>query len=114
MDYSSATISLIDYKPNYLKYNSNNNNKGFVVFSEIYYGAGWKSFIDGKAVNHSNVNYVLRGMEIPSGNHIIEFKFEPQVIQTGSTIALGSSVLVAVLIILGLLYQFKQTKHDSA
>jgi hypothetical protein len=111
---SSATISLIDYKPNYLKYYSTNNYKGFVVFSEIYYKAGWNSYIDGKAVTHSHVNYVLRGMEIPSGKHTIEFKFEPQVIQIGSSIVLASSVFVGILIILGLLYQFKQTKHDSA
>ncbi|MFH4965299.1 YfhO family protein [Gaetbulibacter sp. M235] len=111
---STSTISLIKHQPNYLKYRSNNVNKGFVVFSEIYYPHGWQAFIDGQTVNHVNVDYVLRGMEVPAGEHTIEFKFEPQVIKTGSSIALGSSVLVAILVILGLLYQFKQKKHDSA
>ncbi|MEI0829626.1 hypothetical protein, partial [Pseudomonas aeruginosa] len=32
---STATISLADYKPNYLKYHSNNKNDGFLVFSEV-------------------------------------------------------------------------------
>lgn len=111
---STSSISLIKYQPNYLKYKSNSVYKGFMVFSEIYYPHGWQVFIDGQAVNHVNVNYVLRGMEVPAGEHIIEFKFEPQVIKTGSSIALASSVLVAILVILGLLYQFKQKKHDSA
>ncbi len=111
---STSSISLIKYQPNYLKYKSNSVYKGFMVFSEIYYPHGWQAFIDGQAVNHVNVNYVLRGMEVPAGEHIIEFKFEPQVIKTGSSIALASSVLVAILVILGLLYQFKQKKHDSA
>lgn len=111
---SSSTVSLIKHQPNYLKYKSKNAHKGFIVFSEIFYPHGWQAYINGKEADHVNVDYVLRGMEIPSGEHIIEFKFEPQVIKTGSSIALASSVIVAVLVILGLLYQFKQKRNDSA
>jgi uncharacterized membrane protein YfhO len=39
------------------------NNKGFAVFSEIYYDKGWQAYIDGNQAEFSNVNYVLRGME---------------------------------------------------
>ncbi|NCQ56592.1 MAG: YfhO family protein, partial [Flavobacteriales bacterium] len=111
---STATISLVQHKPNYLKYKSQNNVKGFAVFSEIYYGHGWKTLIDGQETTHTNVNYVLRGMQIPEGNHTIEFKFEPQVVKTGSSIALASSVLVGILIILGLFYQIKFKSNNSA
>lgn len=105
---STATISISIYKPNYLKYQSNNSNDGFAVFSEIYYGHGWKSFIDGNEVPHYRVDYVLRGMEIPKGTHTIEFKFEPEVIKTGSAISLASSVLLGLLILGGLFVEFKK------
>ena len=105
---STATISISIYKPNYLKYQSNNSNDGFAVFSEIYYGHGWKSFIDGNEVPHYRVDYVLRGMEIPKGTHTIEFKFEPEVIKTGSAISLASSVLLGLLILGGLFFEFKK------
>ena len=111
---SSAVISLVQHKPNYLKYKSNNKNLGLAVFSEIYYASGWVSFIDGEEVNHCNLDYVLRGIEIPAGEHIIEFKFEPQVIKTGSTIALASSVLVGILILLGVWYQLKFKTNKGA
>ena len=111
---SLASIKLIKHKPNYLKYVSKNRNEGFAVFSEIYYPYGWKTFLDGKAAKHIRVNYVLRGMEIPAGDHIIEFKFDPDVVKTGSAISLASSILVGILVILGLLYQLKQKKNDSA
>jgi hypothetical protein len=104
---SLAVIKLQEFKPNYLKYESINSNNGFAVFSENYYSNGWKSYLDGQEVPHSRVNYVLRGMEIPSGNHIIEFKFEPQVVKTGSSIALGSSILLVLLLIGGIFYQIK-------
>ncbi|WP_347926073.1 YfhO family protein [Pontimicrobium sp. SW4] len=105
---SLAGIRLIDYKPNYLKYESNNANDGFAVFSENYYQQGWQAYLDGKEMSHIRVNYVLRGMEIPAGTHTIEFRFEPQVVKTGSTIALGTSLIVVLLLLVGLFYQFKK------
>jgi len=105
---STASINLIENKPNYLKYQSNSTNDGFAVFSEMYYENGWKSSIDGIEAPHYRVDYVLRGMEIPTGEHIIEFKFEPQVIKTGSRIALTSSTLLLLLILGGLFYEFKK------
>ncbi len=99
---SMANISLVDYKPNYLKYQSTNSNDGFAVFSEMYYSNGWKATIDGNKVPIHRVNYALRGLKVPAGQHDIEFKFEPQVVQTGSLISLASSVLLGVLLLLGL------------
>jgi len=105
---STASINLLEHKPNYLKYKSVNKNNGFAVFSEVYYPKGWKTVIDGKEASHIRVNYVLRGMEIPAGEHIIEFKFEPDVIHTGSSIALASSILVGLLLLGGLFYEFRK------
>ncbi|WP_369998186.1 YfhO family protein [Winogradskyella sp.] len=110
---SSAVIRLKEFKPNYLKYESNNSNDGFAVFSEIYYGNGWNAYIDGELQTHIRVNYVLRGMEIPAGNHTIEFKFEPEVVETGSTIALASSAIFGVLLLLGIFYGFKKIKKKD-
>lgn len=111
---SLATITLVNHKPNYLKYQTNNTNKGFAVFSEIYYPHGWKTYIDGKEATHMRVNYTLRGMEIPSGIHTIEFKFDPDVVKTGSRIALASSVLFGLLLLGGLFFEFKKKLNKSA
>jgi hypothetical protein len=105
---STSTIELTSYKPNHLKYTSNNTKNGFGVFSEMYYEKGWKANIDGKDAEILNVNYVLRGLEIPAGKHKIEFIFEPDVVKTGSTIALISTLLMLIAIGLGLFYWRKQ------
>jgi hypothetical protein len=107
---STSTINLVSYKPNHLKYTSNNANVGFGVFSEMYYEKGWIATIDGKETSILNVDYVLRGLQIPVGKHTIEFKFEPQVVKTGSTIALISTLLMLVAIGLGIFYWRKQNK----
>ena len=105
---SSATITLENYKPNYLKYVSNNSKEGLAVFSEMYYGKGWNAYIDGKSVDHIRVDYVLRALNIPAGKHTIEFKFEPQVIKTGSTITLISSIGMLLLLVGGIYFERKK------
>lgn len=109
---SKASIKVETYKPNYIKYSSNNSNDAFAVFSEMYYGNGWNAYIDGNLKPHYKVNYALRGLQVPKGKHTVEFKFEPKVVKKGSQIALASSVLLFILIIGGLFYQFKNRKPE--
>ena len=106
-----ATLKLEEHLPNTIKYTSNNTQDGFAVFSENFYN-GWKATIDGKEADIHRVDYVLRGLAIPKGKHTIEFTFEPQVVKTGSTIALVSSVLM-ILVIVGVVY-FEQKGKKAA
>lgn len=101
---SLSAIKLNKYKSNYIKYSSNNNNDGFAIFSETYYKDGWKAIIDGKETPILRVDYVLRGIQVPAGKHTIEFKFEPQVVKTGSTIALISFIVMVLVIIAGVYF----------
>ncbi len=106
-----ANITLDSYKPNHLKYSSINTNEGFAVFSEMYYEKGWKASIDGKETEIFRVDYVLRGLHIPAGKHVIEFKFEPEVVKTGSTITLISSLGMLLLLIGGVYFERKNNKN---
>jgi hypothetical protein len=106
---SLATIKLDLYKPNHLKYTSSNPNDGFAVFSEVYYKDGWEATIDGKETTIYRVDYTLRGLDVPAGKHTIEFKFEPKVVQTGSIIALFSSLGMLFLLIGGVYLERKKS-----
>jgi hypothetical protein len=95
----SAKIYLTSYKPNHLQYISAANSEQLAVFSEIYYDKGWNAYTDGKLTPHFRVNYVLRAMRIPPGNHKIEFRFEPESYFIGEKVSLLSSVLIILLIL---------------
>ncbi len=108
---SFSSINLIEKTSNYLKYQTKINGDGFAVFSEIFYPHGWVSTVNGIEKPHHRVNYLLRGMEIPKGEHIVEFKFDPQVIKTGGKINLiGLSIFLFSLLITGL-FNIKKTTH---
>lgn len=104
---STAQIRLVAHNPNHLTYATRNPNSGIGVFSEMYYANGWNAYIDGKLTPHFRVNYVLRALRIPEGEHTVEFKFEPEVINVGSKIVLASSVLLFLVALGALFYQFK-------
>jgi hypothetical protein len=105
---TEGAIDLEVYKPNYLKYTSDNPKKGLAVFSEMYYEKGWNAYIDGKKTDHFPVDYVLRALEVPAGKHTIEFKFEPKVVETGSIITLISAAGMLLLIAGGIYIERKK------
>ena len=105
---SLAYIRLTEYSLNSLTYETSSKFDEFSVFSEIYYKNGWNAYIDGELQPYTNVNYILRGMEIPKGEHIIKFTFEPSVIKTGNTISLISYALILLIPISWFFYYKKK------
>lgn len=106
-----GTIQLIDYRPNRLTYQSNSQAEQFAVFSEIWYGPnkGWQAYIDDNPVEHIRVNYLLRGMKVPAGQHKIEFVFDPKTYKTGSLVSQLSSLILLLGLIGFVGFNFKNT-----
>ena len=109
---SLSTIELTEYKPDQLTYRSETTGDHLAVFSDIYYDKGWNAYVDGELHPHFRVNYVLRGMIIPQGNHEIKFKFEPKSYVAGRRISLISSSLL-ILLTLSVLWIELKRKIDS-
>lgn len=91
---STASILLKKYQANDMLYESNSAVDQLAVFSEVYYKNGWNAYVDGVPSPHFRANFLLRAMVIPKGKHEIRFKFEPEVIKTGTNIVLVSYALL--------------------
>ena len=87
-------IELVSYQPNELEYKYTAEGEKLAVFSEIYYPAGWKCYVDDKESKYFRTNYVLRGMILPGGTHQIRFSFEPSSYINGNKISFASSILL--------------------
>lgn len=103
-----ATIALTGYDLKEMVYTSKSSTDQLAVFSEIYYQPGWNAYIDEEPVEHARVNYVLRGLNVPAGEHTVVFRFEPSSYSTGNTIVYISSALMLLLIGFGLWSTFKK------
>ncbi|MDA9107170.1 YfhO family protein [Flavobacteriaceae bacterium] len=103
----SNTITLSSRKANELIYKSSTESSQLAVFSEAFYKNGWQAYVDGIKVDHFRVNYLLRGLILPEGDHEVKFNFKPKVVYTGSYIS-----IVAYLILLILMIKFILNKKN--
>ncbi|HEY0298234.1 MAG TPA: YfhO family protein [Arachidicoccus sp.] len=111
---SSATIHLINYDNDAIKYQTDAKSAQFAVLSEVYYPAGWNAYIDGKKADYVQTNYVLRGISVPAGHHEIDFKFEPRSIIMGQTIVYVANILFWLSIIISLFLIWKKRSHPES
>jgi uncharacterized membrane protein YfhO len=103
----SNSITLNSRKANELLYKSSTVSSQLVVFSEAFYKKCCQEYIDDIPVDHYRVNYLLRGLIIPRGDHEIKFNFKPKIVHTGSYIS-----LLAYLILLFVIVKFILNKKN--
>lgn len=111
----NGNIALIQFHPEKMTYSSSASEAQFAVFSEIWYKGNkdWKAYINGEETEFIRVNYLLRGMEIPAGNHEIVFEFKPKAHFKGVIIGYISSALVILLLIFVLYRYFTSAKVEQ-
>lgn len=86
------------YLPDHLTYRSHAATPQLAVFSEVYYAPDWVAYIDGERADYFRVDYILRAMFIPAGDHTIEFHNEaPRLHRLDSWTLVFSILLVLVL-----------------
>ena len=102
------TIALTQYTPNRLTYDVTTTNGGIGVFSEVYFPWGWNATIDGQPAQLGRVDYILRALRIPAGQHQIVMTFDPQSIHTCSTIAYACVTLIYLLCLAGIFFTTKR------
>ena len=94
------TIALTAYAPNKLTFKSHSAGGGLAVFSEIYFPWGWKATIDGQEAPIGRVNYVLRAMQLPAGDHTIVMTYDPQEVHQTESLATGAIIAIFALLLL--------------
>ena len=97
-------IEKIKNSSSHISYNFESSSKQLLVFSEIYYPSGWQVYLNGEKNNYFDINYLLRGMVVPKGNHLIEFVFSPKIVKTGINIRI-ITIIITFSIIALLLYR---------
>ncbi len=107
-------IKLTVYKPDILTFEVNSQKGGFIVFSDIYYPKGWIATIDDKPTEIYRVDYILRGLAVPPGQHIIKFSFRPKCVYLGKKLTLAGSIIVGLVLLFLLFKIYQELKQKKA
>jgi len=105
---TTAKIQLVDNLNDRITYKFSSKANQFAVFSEIYYDKGWDAYIDGNKADIVRVDYVLRALSVPAGDHNIEFRFEPKSYQLGNKITTWSGIFTYLLLIIAVVVSFRK------
>lgn len=107
---STASIKLVQNDLDKIDYTFSAKTNQFAVLSEIYYSKGWDAFLDGKKTGYVRVNYALRGMPVPAGQHTIEFRFEPRSYELGLMLSTWFSLIIYLLLIAGVVREWRRSE----
>jgi hypothetical protein len=94
---TAGTITLVKNDNDEITYLSQAPHRRFAVFSEVYYKRGWRAWIDDRQVPIVRTNYVLRGLSVNSGRHIIRFLFRPFSYYLGRQIQWMASIIFLLM-----------------
>jgi hypothetical protein len=82
----TGNIEILDRTPSSLALRVSTPTDGLLVLSEVYY-PGWRATLNGRNVPILRVDYALRGVPIPSGQHRVDLFFRPATFVWGATIS---------------------------
>ena len=105
---NNASIKLTSYHPDRMEYEYSAPNDVFAVFSEVYYDKGWKAYVDGQEMEILRADYILRALQLPGGNHKVEFVFDPPTVKVSNVISLIGSILLVLGIIGGIFLSYRE------
>ncbi len=99
------TIYETSYAPNRLTYHARSAQGGVAVFSEVFFPWGWEATVDGTPAEIGRVDYLLRAIRIPAGEHTVEMRFDPRSLSVTDNVAKVAVILIyialAAVIVIG-------------
>ena len=110
---TTGTITLVKNDNDEITYLSQSPGERFAVFSEVYYNRGWRAWIDDHEAPIIRTNYVLRGLSIPPGRHIIRFFFRPLSYYLGRQIQWMASVIFLLMMVGAIIVAVQEFRHES-
>src|SRR5262249_23664125 len=94
---AETTISTLE--PCQVKVRAHAPGGGFLVLADVYY-PGWRATIDGRPAKVYQTDYVLRGVVVPPGDHVIEFRYRPTSFYLGLSVSgLSAAGLLGLLLV---------------
>lgn len=112
-NFSDGTVTLEEYRPNYLRYTTQSEGNALAVFSEIYTREGWRAYIDGEEVRPLRADYILRALELPAGSHTVEWRYRAPHWNAVEAVTLIFSIAVLAAFIITVIIVIRNERRQT-
>jgi hypothetical protein len=75
---NAGTVEFASYEPNHIVLKANATASSILLLNDRY-DSNWKVTVDGKPTTLLHANYIMRGVQLAPGAHIVEYRFAPPV-----------------------------------
>jgi len=106
---TNSVAELEQFKNEYIRFKVRSGGNQLLVISEVYY-PDWRAYLDGKEIPIYQINYLLRGVVVPKGEHKLEMKYESKSFETGRILSLSFNIIVTLMLVLGLYWEMRRNK----
>ena len=94
-DECAGSGEIIEEVPSRVQIQVDLQTSGLVILADQW-NSGWMASIDGQLTPVLAANHVLRGVVVPEGRHVVEFRYEPASFTWGIRCWLASALACAV------------------
>ena len=101
-------VRIDDYGINEVTLSVEAEEPALVILTDSYY-PGWTAYVDGVQKPIWRANSLFRAVEVPSGKHVLDFKYRPRSFRLGCAI----SLIFLVAILLGILLERRLVRRSS-
>jgi hypothetical protein len=75
---NAGTVEFASYEPNHIVLKANASAQSILLLNDRY-DPNWKVTVDGKPVTLLRANFLMRGVQLAPGAHMVEYHFAPPV-----------------------------------
>ena len=91
-----ATAKIARYEDQLVTVHVSLNGSGILVLADSYY-PGWKAYVDGTEQVIRRANLFFRAVRLASGNHTVEFRYEPRSLAIGLAVSVATLLLIIIV-----------------
>ncbi len=102
-------ITFSEYLPKQVRMKAEANAPSILLLNDRF-DPHWKVFVDGEPAKVLKCNFMVRGVEVPAGEHIIEYRFEPP----AGTLYLSLAAIACGLMLCGVVALGRPLKSKGA
>jgi hypothetical protein len=111
---NTGTVAFKSYAPKDIQLTAQTDKPAVLLLNDKY-DPQWKVWVDGQPQALLRCNFLMRGVQLPPGQHTVEFRFQPPVKALYVSLgAIGASLLLGLLLLLTNARVPSDPRHESS
>lgn len=99
---AEANATVTEFKNETIKFDVNATGNNLMFISEVWYPAGWKTYIDGQETPTYKTNFAFRSIVISKGKHTVELKYHSDKFELGRNLSMAGNIIVILMLVFGI------------